>query len=367
MKHLLFLCALLLSVYLFYSCGTESTQVYTLTTSVNGEGTITPAGGEFKEGETVTLTAAAAQHWMFNNWSGDGSGSSGTITITMDRDMSIAGNFQRMDYPLTITIEGEGSVEQRVVSSPKTADYPYETVVELTPVPHSDWEFIGWGDALSGSETPVQITVTGPVNVLALFEPIPYAWVLVKTEYWNNSLSTSEWSQTPLGEHRSKIGGTSYRTIQDERMAEISIETPNPQPPSTSQFLHGYYTWNAPPTVIHPDDTLRIAVEQVVLSNVTGGLGTRVSLRINMGQTPVQMKIIEPADIAANEHTDVGFGMPSTRSNALDAGTISVVFSEIAWSGNHEGQQFDITVVAGGGIPNSTLYQRYIYEWKQVR
>ncbi|MCC5907557.1 MAG: hypothetical protein JJU13_15195, partial [Balneolaceae bacterium] len=150
MRHLQFLCVLLLSAYIFQSCGTESTPVYILTTTVNGEGTIIPAGGEYSEGETVTITASPADHWAFNNWSGDASGSSISIAITMDRDMSLVGNFQRRDYALTVTIEGEGTVEQRVISSPKASEYPYGTIVELTPVPHSDWKFVKWGNDLSG-------------------------------------------------------------------------------------------------------------------------------------------------------------------------------------------------------------------------
>lgn len=174
MKRLITCLLLALSFsFLIISCSTESTPVYTLSTSVNGEGIITPSGGEYDEGEAVTLTADPAENWLFNNWSGDGSGSSSTVTITMDGDKLVTSTFKRIDYPLTITIEGEGDVEQRVVSSPKTTEYPYEAVVELTSVPHSDWEFLEWGDALSGSENPVQMTITEPVNVLAVFNTIP--------------------------------------------------------------------------------------------------------------------------------------------------------------------------------------------------
>jgi hypothetical protein len=236
-----------LSTLIFISCGTESTQTYTLTTSVNGEGTISPSSGEFEEGESVTLTGTPSQHWVFNNWSGDGSGSSNIITITMDSDKNVVGNFserlyplnitvegegtvdeeviqskseftngtvvqltpnpsngwkfvewsgdvesteevieltvdgevnliitfERKDYPLAITIEGEGTVEQEVVQS-KTTDYPYETVVQLTPSPSNGWKFIEWGGDLTGNENPKQITIDGEKNVTVTFEPIAF-------------------------------------------------------------------------------------------------------------------------------------------------------------------------------------------------
>lgn len=79
MRYFLLLPILVLSVFLIFSCGTESTPTYTLSTSVVGEGSITPSGGTYEEGETVTLTSTPSQHWLFNNWSGDGKGVSDTI------------------------------------------------------------------------------------------------------------------------------------------------------------------------------------------------------------------------------------------------------------------------------------------------
>ena len=92
----------------------------------------------------------------------------------MDRDKSVVGNFQRRDYPLTITIEGEGTFQERIVSSPKTTDYPFETVVELTPIPSDGWRFSEWGGEVSGNENPIQITIDGDKNVTVKFSPIVF-------------------------------------------------------------------------------------------------------------------------------------------------------------------------------------------------
>ncbi|MEX2409808.1 MAG: hypothetical protein WD607_00310 [Candidatus Paceibacterota bacterium] len=74
MRYIALISTLLLSLVLTYSYGTESTPVYTLTTSVVGEGSITPSSGEYEEGETVTPTGTPSEHYLFSNWSGDGSG-----------------------------------------------------------------------------------------------------------------------------------------------------------------------------------------------------------------------------------------------------------------------------------------------------
>ncbi len=173
MKNKLYLLTLILLIGVFTHCGTESTPIYTLTTSVNGEGTITPSSGEFEEGVTVTLTSTPSEHWVFSNWSGDGSGTSNTLTITMDMDKSVVGNFERRDYPLTITIEGEGEVEQEVVQS-KTTDYPFETVVQLTSKPKDGWSFVGWSGDIESTEAVIEVTIKNDLRITVLFEPIYY-------------------------------------------------------------------------------------------------------------------------------------------------------------------------------------------------
>ena len=83
-------------MFLFTTCGTESPQFYTLTTSVNGEGTITP--GEYEKGETVTLRSNPSEHWSFDSWSGDATGSSAALTITIETDRSVVGIFFKREY-----------------------------------------------------------------------------------------------------------------------------------------------------------------------------------------------------------------------------------------------------------------------------
>jgi len=158
----------------FISCGTESTPVYTLSTSVNGEGTISPSSGEFEEGETVTLTGSSTDGWSFVRWEGDWSSTQNPSSISMNSNKNIIGVFERKDFNLTITIGGEGTVQERIVSQPKTTEYPYETVVELTPNPSEGWRFVEWGGDLSGSESPIQITVDREKNVTVTFEKKEY-------------------------------------------------------------------------------------------------------------------------------------------------------------------------------------------------
>lgn len=85
---------IVLSALLFVSCGTESTPFYKLTTSVNGEGTISPSGGEFEKGEVVILTGNPTTGWRFIRWEGDRSSTENPLSLTMSTDNNVIGVFE---------------------------------------------------------------------------------------------------------------------------------------------------------------------------------------------------------------------------------------------------------------------------------
>jgi len=172
MKKLAFILCLLFFSGFFTYCGTESKPVYILTIFVNGEGSISPSGGEYEEGETVTLNSIPDDGWVFHKWSGDASGTSNTLTFTMHRDINITANFQRRDYPLNINIEGEGTVNERIVSSKKSTDYPFETIVELTSKPNDGWVFYEWKGESSGDNNPEKIKIDDEKEVTSVFKSI---------------------------------------------------------------------------------------------------------------------------------------------------------------------------------------------------
>jgi len=68
----------------------------TLTTNVSplGAGSVSPSGGEYDSGVTVTLTATPVNGYTFDYWAGSASGTSPTVTITMDSDKSLTAHFK---------------------------------------------------------------------------------------------------------------------------------------------------------------------------------------------------------------------------------------------------------------------------------
>lgn len=85
---------------------------YTLIVNTIGTGSVSldPAGGVYDENTLVTLTANAANSYLFDSWSGDASGRESVVTITMDSDKTVTAifiedtTFIGCDNPVEISI-----------------------------------------------------------------------------------------------------------------------------------------------------------------------------------------------------------------------------------------------------------------------
>ena len=156
------------------SCSTESTTVYTLTTTVNPAegGTITPNAGSFDEGEIISLQATPADGWVFARWEQDLNTTANPMNITMTQDYNIVGVFERRMHPITVTTDGQGTVTETIVSS-KTTEYAEGSVIALEANPAQNWAFSHWDGDLSGTQNPAEITVDKPKSIIAVFYTIP--------------------------------------------------------------------------------------------------------------------------------------------------------------------------------------------------
>ena len=154
--------------------GTASYQgcpAYTLTVNTNPSegGSVSPSSGQHKHGTSVSLSASPAAEYEFDSWSGDATGSTTTTTVSMISNKSVTANFVKKKYKLTLEVEGEGSIEQKVIKAGVATDYNSGTIVELTAKPAGEWEFVEWKGALTGSDNPQQITMDEAKTVTAVF------------------------------------------------------------------------------------------------------------------------------------------------------------------------------------------------------
>ncbi|MCC5905962.1 MAG: hypothetical protein JJU13_07150 [Balneolaceae bacterium] len=199
-------CFLILSILMVLNaCGSGETSYTLVITPVPEEGgTVTPTEGEYESGRLVEIAATPNTHWVFDGWEGDYQGTDNPAQITMESDMDIAAIFIKRDYPLTIRIEGEGSVSERVVQE-KTTDYPQGTVVELTAEPDENWNFSHWEGDLTGDENPAQITIDGDTEVTAVFELVEHPFALTIQGQGTVEADGEEITETTSFVHGSEI------------------------------------------------------------------------------------------------------------------------------------------------------------------
>jgi uncharacterized repeat protein (TIGR02543 family) len=81
---------------------------YDLTITIIGSGSVSPEGGTYDEGTSVTLTAVPDEGYQFDGWSGDYTGTDVSISIEMDADKNITATFIEKtigtcDNPVEIT------------------------------------------------------------------------------------------------------------------------------------------------------------------------------------------------------------------------------------------------------------------------
>jgi hypothetical protein len=145
---------------------------YTLTVNVDGQGVVVkdPDQATYGHGATVELQVYAYPGWTFDHWSGDLGGSDNPAYIYMDGNKAVTAHLTQDQYTLSISVDGSGSVTK----DPDQATYTYDQVVELTANPDPGWTFDHWSGALSGSNNPEQITITGDETVVAHFTQEQY-------------------------------------------------------------------------------------------------------------------------------------------------------------------------------------------------
>ncbi|MDF0694360.1 InlB B-repeat-containing protein [Aquirufa ecclesiirivi] len=165
-KHVI---SFLLALFLF-SCSKETIEHRLSVVAVPSVGgSVTPPTGSFEQGTIISLLANPAPEYLFKDWSGSISGTSNPYSLNMNSDKTITANFEKRTYPLSIEIEGQGTVQETVISTLTSTPYSSGTVVQLKATPVEGWVFKGWTGDLSSESNPSSIRVDKAVQVKATF------------------------------------------------------------------------------------------------------------------------------------------------------------------------------------------------------
>ena len=173
-------------------------------------------------GETVTLTATPDAGWKFSGWNvvhGDitiSGNENASFTMSGDTYVTVRAEFERITYPLTVTVEGNG----HVYSVPEGSRFPEGADVNLVPVADEgyrikDMEILTEGAYFRYSYV---LHMPGkPVEVKAVFEPIPVSGI---------STSVTGNGRIETDKNTAKSGETVRVTVipdEGNRLAAINV------------------------------------------------------------------------------------------------------------------------------------------------
>ena len=173
---------------------------YNLTVNIDGEGTVeeevivqgSTSNTEYNSGTTVKLTAIASDEWVFTGWSGDVESTDNPIEVTVSEAKEITATFKLKQYDLSITVEGEGSVTETVISQP--ALYDSGTKLRLKATTTGEWSyFAGWTGDFESEENEIIIDINQPMSITAHF---PDTNIIVNKNVTEISTSVTSWDVT---------------------------------------------------------------------------------------------------------------------------------------------------------------------------
>lgn len=174
-NRLSFLFSVLLITSLLYTCSKSEDEppithnLKIQVTPIEG-GTVNPNQGNYKDGTTVSLLGTPSPEYIFKEWTGGVTGTTNPISVIMNSEMNITGVFEKREYSLSITIEGEGTVIEELLQSKSSKDYPSGSVVKLTGVPIDGWEFVEWGGDIESTENPIQVSIDKEKSITVKFK-----------------------------------------------------------------------------------------------------------------------------------------------------------------------------------------------------
>jgi len=144
---------------------------FELNVNVTGEGSVDQkllnSGKSYEVGSQVELSATPATGWEFQQWTGGIESTENPVTINLTEAKEVTAVFIRKQYNLNLTITGEGTVNEQIISQP--AQYDFETQVRLTAVAANDWEFESWSGDVSGSNNPIELSIDKEYQLSANF------------------------------------------------------------------------------------------------------------------------------------------------------------------------------------------------------
>lgn len=140
---------------------------YLLALTANGSGTTIPTLGQhnYDAGTVVDIAAIPANGWRFDSWNGDVLGTNPSISLEMDGNHNVSANFSRIEYTLTINLDGQGVVTPQLGQS----TFHQGSAVTVSATPADGWDFSGWSGDVTTSSPTTTVVVNSDMTIVANF------------------------------------------------------------------------------------------------------------------------------------------------------------------------------------------------------
>ena len=116
----------------------------------------------------VTLRATPDSNYVFVNWTGSFTSTDNPLGLRLNGNKTFTANFAKKQYPLTIIVEGEGTVSEEIITNGRVEDYDVGILVKLTATPSEGWKFDQWVE-LDINTNPLEVSITDAVTLTARF------------------------------------------------------------------------------------------------------------------------------------------------------------------------------------------------------
>ncbi len=232
-------------ILFFCSCTKEVLQQNLLVdvSPING-GKVNPPSNAFERGSNVSLLATPASEFLFKQWQGAVSGTLNPVSLTMDSDKQVTAVFEKRQYPLSLRVEGNGTVKEEIIPVSAQSQYPSGTSIRLTAQPALNWKFKDWTGDKNSVLNPFDLKIEAPLNLLASFLPIlpnyiSTSYTLSNSSTWYSSSQFVNsngiaYGMNPLIDEQSAqldINLDGYEDVFYYEGYDLSISpTPNPPP-----------------------------------------------------------------------------------------------------------------------------------------
>ncbi|WP_395768946.1 FG-GAP-like repeat-containing protein [Aquirufa sp.] len=257
-----------LCILFMVSCSKEDAiptyQLLVDVTPVSG-GSVTPNAGSFMKGESVQLLAKPASEYLFKEWKGAYTGSTNPGSIVMDADKRITGVFEKRQYPLNVTIEGNGTIKEEIVAVASQAQYPSGTTVKLTAIPAAGAKFSEWKGDITSKDSVITTIVNKAISLQAIFQVKGPDYSTKYTDGWpaNMSKTMAFFNVHPesikviklQGKYHlisayADLFGTTYDSFRSFEIDSVKGQMTE----NTSSLLGGYYTVGFPKSPFFYED-----------------------------------------------------------------------------------------------------------------